>query len=614
MTPEADLFGQTLCPQLKAMTRTRRSSLFWHGVAVLNVLLATGLTQLLWDDLRLTPLLLFAFAVGVSTLAGGLLPGLLAALLGVLSFDYLFLPPFFALDLNLIGLLRVTGLMLVAVGVEVPLAARRLAEQAQRKALAELEERVVARTSQLSVANARLTEKIAESERAEEALRCSEARLREVIRFTEEVINSAGEGIMVMDCNRRFVLWNRVMEEKLGWPAELIPDLSADDVFPELSDLNGGLYEQVLNGQTVTGPDFEMQRPDHSSYWRSVTFAPHRNSEGEIFGIIALMHDITGRKQAEKQLASLLEREQSARREAETASRMKDEFLATVSHELRTPLSAIIGWSRMLRDGSVREARVPYALEVIERNAKAQTQLINDLLDVSRIISGRLLIETAPVELGAVIASAVSTVRLAAEARGQHLEFDLPAEPQIVSGDADRLQQIVWNLLSNAVKFTPQGGRITISLRQTDTDALIRVSDSGQGISAEFLPCVFDRFSQADSSITRRHGGLGLGLAIVRHLTELHGGTVVAESAGHGAGSTFTVVLPLPDRRVQPLTGADARPLSRPPQSANSESDELHSLNLLMNGAAPERMEVMAAALSTHGIAAGSVGSGSAPG
>lgn len=610
------------------MTRTRHSSLFWHGVAVLNVLLATGLTQLLWDDLRLTPLLLFAFAVGVSTLAGGLLPGLLAALLGVLSFDYLFLPPFFALDLDLIGLLRVVGLMLVAMGVEVPLAARRLAEQAQQKALAELEERVAARTSQLSVANAQLsvanaqlsvantqlTDRIAESRRAEEALRCGEARLREVTRFTEEVINSAGEGLMVMDCNRRFVLWNRVMAEKLGYPAELIPDLSADEIFPELNDRAGSLSEQVLNGRTVTGPDLEIQRPDQRSYWRSVTFAPHRNSEGEIFGIIALMHDITGRKQAEQQLASLLESEQAARREAETASRLKDEFLATVSHELRTPLSAIIGWSRMLRDGSVREARVPHALEVIERNAKAQTQLINDLLDVSRIISGRLLIETAPVDLGAVITSAVSTIRLAAEARGQRLEADLPTAPQIVSGDADRLQQIVWNLLANAVKFTPQGGRITISLRPTDTGALISVSDNGQGIAAEFLPRVFDRFSQADSSITRRHGGLGLGLAIVRHLTELHGGTVVAESQGHGAGATFTVLLPLPDRRVQPLPEAEADPLSQQPQTAGAAADELHSLNRRMNGDAPDRMEVMAAALSMHGLAASSVGSGSAPG
>jgi PAS domain S-box-containing protein len=240
----------------------------------------------------------------------------------------------------------------------------------------------------------------------------------------------------------------------------------------------------------------------------------------------------------------LLERESRARAAAEESNRMKDEFLATVSHELRTPLTSILGWARMLASGTLDEVTSLRAVETIERNAKSQSQIIEDILDASRIITGKLSLDVQPVELVIVLESAINAVRPAAEAKGIQIETAFDAQANRVSGDANRLQQVVWNLLSNAVKFTPVGGRVQVQLRQSEGYVEIVVSDTGKGIDKEFLPYVFERFRQADSSTTRHHGGLGLGLAIVRHLVELHGGTVTAESAGEGDGTRFTVRLP----------------------------------------------------------------------
>ncbi len=223
---------------------------------------------------------------------------------------------------------------------------------------------------------------------------------------------------------------------------------------------------------------------------------------------------------------------------------MKDEFLATVSHELRTPLNPILGWAYNLRRGEVDPDLLQEGLETIERNARIQSQLVEDLLDVSRIITGKLNMNVQPVQLQQVLEAAVESVRLAAQAR--RIELTLHCEPAVprVAGDPGRLQQVFWNLLSNALKFTPEGGRIEVRLRRADAHVEASVTDSGEGIPPDFLPRVFDRFSQADSSATRKHGGLGVGLAIVRHLVELHGGTVRAESAGAGRGATFRVRLP----------------------------------------------------------------------
>ncbi|HEY6138121.1 MAG TPA: PAS domain-containing sensor histidine kinase [Thermoanaerobaculia bacterium] len=266
-----------------------------------------------------------------------------------------------------------------------------------------------------------------------------------------------------------------------------------------------------------------------------------------------LQAEIVERKRAEAERAALLLREQDARREAEQANRLKDEFLATVSHELRTPLVAIVGWSQMLRGNHVDPANARHALEVIERSAKVQAQLIEDLLDISRIISGKLRLDVQPIDPARPIEAAIDVVRPAASAKKIELRAALDPDAGQIRADPDRLQQVVWNLLSNAIKFTPAGGRVSIALQRVESQIHITVADTGAGISAEFLPYVFDRFRQADSSSSRTWGGLGLGLAIVRHVTELHGGTVTAESAGPGQGATFTVKLPVVVDQVAPM-------------------------------------------------------------
>lgn len=251
------------------------------------------------------------------------------------------------------------------------------------------------------------------------------------------------------------------------------------------------------------------------------------------------------RKQIERAVAAEQRQTQIARLDAEAANRAKDEFLATLSHELRTPLNAILGWARMLRDGTVSQENVSKALEVIDRNALLQVRLVDDILDVSRIITGGLKLDVRPIDLVAVIAAALDAIRPAAEAKEIAINADLSATARQTDGDPQRLQQIVWNLLANAVKFTDAGGRVDVALRETPAGRIrIAVRDSGAGIDPAFLPRVFERFSQADGTVNRVHGGLGLGLAIVRHLVELHGGTVRAESPGLGQGSTFTVELP----------------------------------------------------------------------
>ncbi|HEY2294591.1 MAG TPA: response regulator [Thermoanaerobaculia bacterium] len=258
-----------------------------------------------------------------------------------------------------------------------------------------------------------------------------------------------------------------------------------------------------------------------------------------------LKREIRVREWAEQERARLLVLEQQARKQAEEANRTKDEFLATLSHELRTPLNAILGWVQVLRSGKLDPTAASRALETIERNSRVQAQLIADLLDVSRIITGKLRLDFKPVDLRRIIDAALDSVRPAADAKGIQLEVSIAPLASPVLGDADRLQQVIWNLLSNSIKFTSRGGRVEVRLREADANAVIRVSDTGIGIRPDFLPYVFDRFRQAEGSITRTHGGLGLGLSIVRHLIELHGGTAEVESAGEGEGATFTVRLPL---------------------------------------------------------------------
>jgi signal transduction histidine kinase/ActR/RegA family two-component response regulator len=288
-----------------------------------------------------------------------------------------------------------------------------------------------------------------------------------------------------------------------------------------------------------------------------------------------------------------------ARDTAETANRAKDEFLAVVSHELRTPLTPILAWARMLRGGKLDAAGERRAVEIIERNARSQAQLIEDLLDVSRIITGKLRLDVHPVELPQLVEAAIDSVRPTAEVKGVRLGTVIDPHAGLVAGDPERLKQVVWNLLSNAIKFTPRGGRVQTILRRVNSHLEIAVSDTGQGIAAEFLPYVFDRFRQADASSTRAHGGLGLGLAIVRHLVELHGGRVRAESAGIGQGATFIVELPLSP--LAPPTAERRHPAIDGTTASGAHAPNIAGLRVLAVDDDDDTLETLRTLLQQHG-------------
>lgn len=290
--------------------------------------------------------------------------------------------------------------------------------------------------------------------------------------------------------------------------------------------------------------EFRLATSNGKTRWVHVHSAPMISDLGKPMGHVGTIRDITDRKLAEEERGRLL-REQVARQEAERANRLKDEFLAILSHELRTPLNAILGWAKLLRTRKFDEKTTNKALETIERNAKCQAQLIEDILDVSRILRGKLQLNLRPVDVVSAIETIVESNRPAADLKSISLTFNYSPDARNVLGDGGRLQQVVWNLLSNAIKFTPVGGKVEVNLEAVGDWAQIQVTDTGIGISPEFLPFVFDRFRQADSTTTRSYGGLGLGLAIVRHLVELHGGTVKAQNNSDGAGAKFTVLLPL---------------------------------------------------------------------
>jgi signal transduction histidine kinase/ActR/RegA family two-component response regulator len=291
--------------------------------------------------------------------------------------------------------------------------------------------------------------------------------------------------------------------------------------------------------------------------------------------------------------ADLLRREQ-------LANRMKDEFLMTVSHELRTPLTAIYGWARMLVTGQIRDDQRQRAVEIIERNAQAQTQLVNDLLDVSRAISGKVRLDVRSVDLGRVISAAVDSMQPAADAKDIRLETVLDPKVPAISGDRERLQQVIWNLISNAIKFTPRGGRVQIRLRRQNSHAEIAVSDTGAGIDEQFQPYVFDRFRQGDAGTTRQHGGLGLGLAIVRHLVELHGGTVRVESAGADQGTTFRVFLPLTAARRKTLPAVSRYP-ARSDVAPAKAPRRLHGARVLIVDDEPQARELFSTIVENAG-------------
>jgi PAS domain S-box-containing protein len=434
--------------------------------------------------------------------------------------------------------------------------------------------------------------------RMEEALRLSEQRFAVALQNSPIVVFN-------QDKDLRYT-W--VYNPKFGYVAnEILGKTEADLINSEDAAHLTEIKRRVLETGIGTRAEVALRarREQEFSYY-DLTVEPLRDEYGNIVGITASGTDISQRKQMEAERERLLKQERAARAEAETANRIKDEFLAILSHELRTPMTPILGWSKLLRTLKFDEAKTAHALETIERNAKLQLQLIEDLLDVSRILRGKLCLNLCPVDLAGILKAAIETVRLQAEAKSIQILPALSATGCKVFADPNRLQQVVWNLLTNAIKFTPSGGRVEIRLCAADGHAQIQVSDTGKGISPDFLPFVFDYFRQADSKTTRNQGGLGLGLAIVRQLAELHGGSVRAESPGEGLGATFTVTLPL----LEENTG-DLAPGILESGEPNS-SWRLDDLRVLLVDDEADTREVIAFTLKQYGARVRAVASAAA--
>jgi PAS domain S-box-containing protein len=380
-------------------------------------------------------------------------------------------------------------------------------------------------------------------------------------------LESIGDAVIATDAHGKIVFLNPVAERLTGWGASEARGRSCDDVFrivhentravvesPVARVLRLGTVVGLANSTTLIAADGTERPIDDSG-------APILGSDGKVRGVVLVFRDISERRHAEAERRDavsererLLESERAARAEAEHANRSKDEFVAMVSHELRTPLNVIMGWTQILKGSPQDVETVRRAIDVIERNTRTQEQLISDLLDMSRIISGKLRLDVRDIDLVGLINAALETTRSAAEAKGISIDSTLDPSVAATTGDPTRLQQCIWNLLSNAIKFTPQGGRVAVTLRRSDSHVEVSVSDNGIGIRPEFLPFVFERFRQADTSSSRRSVGLGLGLAIVKQLAELHGGGVRVESRGDGQGATFTLALPVSALRADAAT------------------------------------------------------------
>lgn len=379
------------------------------------------------------------------------------------------------------------------------------------------------------------------------ALETEMARAKDLQRmqsFFRAIIDSAEDAIISKTLDGIITTWNPGAERIFGYTAsEAIGKPITILIPPDHPDEEPRILERLRRGERIEHYETKRVHKNGTILDISLTVSPIIDDDGHIIGASKIARDITSRKQIENERNELLMREHAAREEAESANRIKDEFLAILSHELRTPLNVIVGWTGILASQKSPES-VERAAEVIQRNASLQKRLIEDLLDLAGILTGKVTVRTDPVDLRGLAKAAVDSLRPAAAGKGIDLEFETLCSAHVIIGDADRLQQVIWNLLSNSIKFTPEGGKVRLQLRPAGSHVEIVVSDNGQGISADFLPFVFDRFRQAEQTTTRKHSGLGLGLALVRHLVELHGGTVVAVSPGKGCGATFTVSLP----------------------------------------------------------------------
>ena len=428
------------------------------------------------------------------------------------------------------------------------------------------------------------------------------------------IVESSEDAIVSTDVNGIITTWNPAAERLTGWSrheaigrplAELIlpgPHRGRlTDALARLTPAEGGSNQRL---------EVEARRADGGTFPLELTITAI--PDGGDFSFSAFARDITQRKDDDQERARLLRDAERARGQAETAARVKDEFLSTLSHELRTPLTAIVGWTYLLRGGRLDDATAARGLEAIERNAAAQAQVITDILDLSRMVGAKFRLNVRPLQLAPVAAAALEPLMPAANAKGLKVQTLLDPAAGLVVGDPDRLRQVVWNLAANAVKFTPRGGRVTVRVERVHhADVRLVVEDTGEGISADFLPHVFERFRQGDASNTRSHGGLGLGLAVVRHLVELHGGTIEARSEGEGHGATFTVVLPvadpvaLPPAAPAPAGGAD------PSTCLPADAPDLSGVRVLVVDDGEDVREVVSVVLGQCGAEVRAVGTAS---
>ncbi len=507
--------------------RSRRSHAF--DLALLATLVVALLRFCLGGLLGSeAPLITFALAVAVAASYGGFGSGICATLLSGLVGNFLFMEPRYRISIS-----EFTDQVQLAVFGSIGLA--------------------------ISLIGDRMRRALRASQKDREALKRATQKTEESLAELEAILGNMTECLVLSDPAGNVLSMNpagRAMHD-LTDPREIRQNLSNFSNLFEISSLDGRILPteewmlgRALAGETFSAIEVRIRNKRTNREWiASVGGTPVYNKQGELILAFITIRDITNQKRIEIEREMLLASERAARSEAERANRMKDEFVATVSHELRTPLNAILGWVQMLMRPARTEKDLGKGLAVIERNTRLQTQLINDLLDVSRIASGKLHMEMQTVELEASLQAALDVLRPAAEAKSISLCQAIDSKDLRVLGDPGRLQQVVWNLVSNAIKFTPKGGEVRVSLCQRGEKAALEVRDTGQGIEPEFVPHIFERFRQADSSMARKHGGLGLGLSIVKHIVEMHGGEVRAESEGLGKGATFVVELPL-----KPLT------------------------------------------------------------
>lgn len=490
------------------MLKFPQASLSRYIIALLTVASALIVTLLLGTTIMPQPIVLFLIAVMlflaavmISAWHGGLRPGLLALVFSALAIGHLFLPKVTSPTAGLSNALRMILLMAAGMPITLICAARKRAAQALRE--------------------------------SEELHRITLSNISDAIFITDE------KGFFTYICPNANVIFGYSEQEV--------------EAFGNIARLLGeGWFDPDKLETAGEITNIEREITDKAGV-RRVTLVNVKRVAIKKGAVLYTCREITERKRAEEEHARRI-REQAARAEAEAANQAKDEFIAVVSHELRSPLNTMLGWAKLVRGGKLDEATVAHAIEVIERSARSQERLIEDLLDVSRIVAGTLRLDLRTIDLAPVIRAAVDDVSPTAEAKAIQLQVSFDSSVGPVSGDPDRLEQVVWNLLSNAVKFTPQGGRIDVRLARVESGIRITVSDTGKGIQAEFLPYVFDRYHQEDQNGARTHKGLGLGLSIVRRLVELHGGTVRADSRGEGRGATFTVTLPQVGELPEPTT------------------------------------------------------------